>query len=131
MFFVYPPASPLARSQYTSKRTVCLSPCLCLSVGVRVLHSLSRESGVPAQHCQKVYRPEICLTGESQTAKPLKLYQAGDVLSLVNLIVSCLCEAAGTVRQRGPAGERLPEDRLTQNLRQIPGAEGFYTKTDK
>lgn len=50
---------------------------------------------------------------------------------LVFVLPPCLCEASGTVRQRGPAGERLPENSLTQNLRQIPGAEGFYTKTDQ
>lgn len=124
--------SPRSRSPSTSDRILSFSfLSLCVSAGVRVLHSLSGESGVPAQHCQKVYRPEICLTGESQTANPLKPDGSCALLSLVNVFVSRLCQAAGTVRQRGPAGERLPEDSLTQNLRQIPGAEGFYTKTDK
>lgn len=33
-------------------------------VGIRVLHSVLGESGIPAQHCQKVHRPEVCPTGE-------------------------------------------------------------------
>lgn len=42
-----------------SLSTVFLSP-----VGIRVLHSVLGESGIPAQHCQKVHRPEVCPTGE-------------------------------------------------------------------
>lgn len=33
-------------------------------VGIRVLHPVLGESGIPAQHCQKVHRPEVCPTGE-------------------------------------------------------------------
>lgn len=36
-------------------------------VGLRVLHPVLGESGIPAQHCQKVHRPEVCPTGESQS----------------------------------------------------------------
>lgn len=38
---------------------------LLFPVGIRVLHPLLGESGIPAQHCQKVHRPEVCPTGES------------------------------------------------------------------
>lgn len=34
-------------------------------VGIRVLHPFLGESGIPAQHCQKVHRPEVCPTGAS------------------------------------------------------------------
>lgn len=39
-------------------------PLLLPTVGIRVFHPLLGESGIPAQHCQKVHRPEVCPTGE-------------------------------------------------------------------
>lgn len=41
-------------------------------VGIRVLHPVLGESGIPAQHCQKVHRPEVCPTGESVCSKCLQ-----------------------------------------------------------
>lgn len=45
--------------------SLCLSRLSPLSpVGIRVLHPFLGESGIPAQHCQKVHRPEVCPAGE-------------------------------------------------------------------
>lgn len=72
------PASP--PEVITPWKPLCL---VCSSAGVRVLHPLSGESGVPAQHCQKVYRPEICLTGESAASKPADVIVMMYFLSLI------------------------------------------------
>lgn len=65
LFYFFPPFIVWNKDLFVSEVHMnSLSTAFLSPVGIRVLHSVLGESGIPAQHCQKVHRPEVCPTGE-------------------------------------------------------------------